>query len=106
MSVTASTPTPPVPNVISAAANIDTALASQLKNEANQTLDGPPKPAKVARKVKANKELEAGKSKWQEFSAKGKFGKTAKKESMFRTGEGVNARGMCTHLLKDNVNLY
>jgi len=55
--------------------------------------DGPPKPAKAPRKVKANKELEAGKNKWQDFTAKGKVGKVAKKESMFRTGEGVNARG-------------
>ena len=61
--------------------------------------DGPTRPAKIPRKVKANKELEAGKSKWQQFSAGGgvKKGKGAavtagKKESMFRTGDGVNAR--------------
>ena len=42
--------------------------------------------------MKANKELEAGKNKWQDFSTKGKIGKVAKKESMFRTPEGVNAR--------------
>ncbi|KAF1808015.1 hypothetical protein P152DRAFT_258258 [Eremomyces bilateralis CBS 781.70] len=61
-------------NVISAAAAID------------------PELAKEARKVKARKELEASKSKWQDFNAKGKFGKGKRKESMFRTGEGVNAR--------------
>ena len=55
--------------------------------------DGPTRPAKVPRKVKANKELEAGKNKWQEFATKGKTGGKAKKESMFRTPEGVNARG-------------
>jgi len=54
--------------------------------------DGPLGPAKIPRKVKANKELEAGKNKWQQFAAKGKVGKVAKKDSMFRTGESVNAR--------------
>ncbi|KAK0743169.1 hypothetical protein B0T18DRAFT_430507 [Schizothecium vesticola] len=44
------------------------------------------------KKIKAKKELEAGKNKWQEFSAKGKGGKTAKKESMFRTPEGPGGR--------------
>lgn len=81
-------------NVISAAADIDPALASQAKKEPSKVSDGPTRPAKVPRKVKANKELEAGKSKWQDFAVKGKFGKTAKKDSMFRTPEGVNARGI------------
>ena len=89
------TPTTPIPtnsNVISAAASIDPTLASQAKREPSKVSDGPIRPAKVPRKVKANKELEAGKSKWQDFSTKGKTGKVAKKESMFRTPEGVNAR--------------
>ncbi len=81
-------------NVISAAADINPALASQAKKEPSKVSDGPVRPAKLPRKVKANKELEAGKSKWQDFSSKGKTGKVAKKESMFRTPEGVNARGM------------
>ena len=81
-------------NVISAAADIDPALASQAKKEPSKVSDGPTRPAKVPRKVKANKELEAGKSKWQDFASKGKLGKGAKKDSMFRTPEGVNARGM------------
>ena len=80
-------------NVISAAADIDPALASQAKREPSKVSDGPTRPAKVPRKVKANKELEAGKSKWQDFATKGKFGKSTKKDSMFRTPEGVNARG-------------
>lgn len=84
---------PVVPGVISAAANINPELASQARKEPSKVSDGPTRPAKVPRKVKANKELEAGKSKWQEFANKSKLGKTAKKESMFRTGEGVNARG-------------
>lgn len=51
-----------------------------------------PKPPK-AKKIKAKKELEAGKNKWQEFNSKSKFGKSNKKDSMFRTPDGVNARG-------------
>lgn len=91
---TTSVPTIPVnSNVISAAADINPALASQAKKEPSKVSDGPIRPAKLPRKVKANKELEAGKSKWQDFSSKGKIGKVAKKESMFRTPEGVNARG-------------
>lgn len=81
-------------NVISAAANINPELAHQVRKEPSKVSDGPTRPAKVPRKVKANKELEAGKNKWQDFSAKGKMGKVAKKDSMFRTGESVNARGM------------
>ena len=85
--------TPSNSNVISAAADINPALANQAKKEPSKVSDGPTRPAKVPRKVKANKELEAGKSKWQDFSSKGKIGKVAKKESMFRTPDGVNARG-------------
>lgn len=89
--------TPPSnPNVISAAAHVDPLLASQAhaKREPSKVSDGPIRPAKVPRNVKANKELEAGKSKWQDFAAKSKgLAKGAKKDSMFRTGESVNARG-------------
>lgn len=90
-----STPVPPPsnPNVISAAASVDPALAQQARREPSKVSDGPIRPAKIPRKVKANKELEAGKSKWQDFAAKSKAGKMAKKDSMFRTGEGVSARG-------------
>ncbi|QKX59559.1 uncharacterized protein TRUGW13939_06695 [Talaromyces rugulosus] len=82
----------PSTGVISAAADINPALADQARKEPSKVGDGPARPAKLPRKVKANKELEAGKSKWQDFSSKSKFGKTSKKESMFRTPEGVNAR--------------
>ncbi|KAK3381611.1 hypothetical protein B0H63DRAFT_524313 [Podospora didyma] len=44
------------------------------------------------KKIKANKELEAGKSKWQEFSSKAKLPKAVKKESMFRTPDGFKGR--------------
>ena len=92
--VTPTMPTAPFnSNVISAAADINPALASQAKKEPSKVSDGPIRPPKVPRKVKANKELEAGKNKWQEFTTKGKTGKVAKKESMFRTPDGVNARG-------------
>jgi survival-of-motor-neuron-related-splicing factor 30 len=88
-------PAPP-PNVISAAADINPALANQARQEPSKAGDGPARPAKVPRKVKANKELEEGKNKWKDFAAKSKSkGKFGKKESMFRTGDSVNARGMC-----------
>ncbi|KIX03887.1 uncharacterized protein Z518_07440 [Rhinocladiella mackenziei CBS 650.93] len=89
-----STPVPPPsnPNVISAAASVDPTLAQQARREPSKVSDGPIRPAKIPRKVKANKELEAGKNKWQEFAAKSKAGKLTKKDSMFRTGESVNAR--------------
>jgi len=91
--VSASIPTPPAStNVISAAADINPDLAQKTKREPSKVSDGPVRPAKVPKKIKANKELEAGKSKWQDFATKGKFGKAAKKESMFRTPEGVNGR--------------
>ncbi|KAJ5175812.1 uncharacterized protein N7482_001689 [Penicillium canariense] len=79
------------PNVISAAADINPTLANQARQEPSRVGDGPARPAKAPRKVKANKELEEGKNKWQNFAAKGK-GKFGKKDSMFRTGESVNAR--------------
>ncbi|QPG94322.1 hypothetical protein C2857_005695 [Epichloe festucae Fl1] len=47
-----------------------------------------PKP----KKIKAKKELEAGKAKWQAFSSKSKMSKTGKKDSMFRTPEGIHGR--------------
>lgn len=92
-----STPTPQPqsnPSVISAAADVDPTLAQQAKREPSKVSDGPIRPAKIPRKVKANKELEVGKGKWQDFVAKGKGGKMAKKDSMFRTGDSFTARGM------------
>jgi survival of motor neuron-related-splicing factor 30 len=85
---TASTP------FLSAEADIDPALAEKAKREPSRVSDGPTRPAKIPKKTKNTKHLEAAKSKWQSFNA-GKVGKQAKKkESMFKTGEGVNARGM------------
>ncbi|KAJ5505159.1 hypothetical protein N7463_008033 [Penicillium fimorum] len=87
-------PAPPHPGVISAAADINPALATQARNEPKDG-NGLTRPAKVPRKFKAQKELEEGKNKWKDFAAKTKGkgkGAFGKKESMFRTGEGVNAR--------------
>lgn len=106
-----STPTsaPVNPNIISAAASVDPTLAQQARREPSKVSDGPIRPAKIPRKVKANKELEAGKNKWQDFAAKSKIGKTQKKDSMFRTGDGVNARGKLyipkTSMVRFHTNL-
>lgn len=95
-----STPTPtPNPSVISAASTVDASLAQQARKEPSKVSDGPVRPAKIPRKVKAKNELEAGKSKWQDFAAKSK-GKFGKKESMFRTGESVTARGKLSLLVR------
>ncbi|KAJ9491263.1 hypothetical protein VN97_g2001 [Penicillium thymicola] len=88
-------PALPHPGVISAAADINPALATQARNEPNKADGGLVPPAKKTRKVKAQKDLEEGKNKWKDFAAKTKGkgkGAFGKKESMFRTGEGINAR--------------
>jgi survival of motor neuron-related-splicing factor 30 len=64
---------------------------AQEKKEKESKLDDKGRPK--YKKIKATKELEAGKNKWQEFNAKGKAGKGVKKESMFRTPEGAKGRG-------------
>ncbi|PHH78227.1 hypothetical protein CDD80_7181 [Ophiocordyceps camponoti-rufipedis] len=76
---------PPAPGVVSSAG---ATLYPDANKDAQKTEDAPknPKP----KKIKAKKELEASKSKWQEFNAKSKIAKTKKKESMFRTPEGIN----------------
>jgi survival-of-motor-neuron-related-splicing factor 30 len=84
--------TPGTPGVISAAASINPELAQMSREDAlNNTADAKPK----TKKIKAKKELEAGKNKWQEFNNKSKFAKAhkGKKDSMFRTPEGVHGRG-------------
>lgn len=80
----------PQSSVISAAADINPTLANQVRKEPSKANDGPARPPKVPRKVKATRELEAGKNKWKDFANKSKIGK---KDSMFRTGEGPNSRG-------------
>ncbi|KAH7319680.1 hypothetical protein B0I35DRAFT_478008 [Stachybotrys elegans] len=78
---------PHAPGVVSSAG---ATMYPEAKKEADKKNDLP-KPPK-AKKIKANKELEAGKSKWQDFNAKSKFGKSQKKDSMFRTPEGIHGR--------------
>ncbi|KAM0322291.1 hypothetical protein ACHAQA_009580 [Verticillium albo-atrum] len=75
--------------VTSASASIYPEQQARLDAE-KKAAEGAAKPPK-AKKIKANKELEKGKSKWQDFNSKSKFGKT-KKDSMFRTPDGVHGR--------------
>ncbi|KFY18497.1 hypothetical protein V493_08565 [Pseudogymnoascus sp. VKM F-4281 (FW-2241)] len=82
--------------VISAEAEIDRDAQMTREREASKVGDGPVRPERAPKKIKANKELEKGKSKWQDWAAKG-MGKKGtpgvkKKESMFRTPEGVHGR--------------
>ncbi|KFY78117.1 hypothetical protein V499_02658 [Pseudogymnoascus sp. VKM F-103] len=82
--------------VISAEAEIDKDAQMAREREASKVGDGPVRPERAPKKIKANKELEKGKSKWQDWAAKG-MGKKGtpgvkKKESMFRTPEGVHGR--------------
>ncbi|KAF5557626.1 splicing factor spf30 [Fusarium napiforme] len=83
---TSAPPTPPAPGLVSSAG---ATVYPEAKKAAEQ--DGEVKPPK-AKKIKAKKELEKNKNKWQEFSAKSKFGKNQKKDSMFRTPDGVHGR--------------
>ncbi|KAL2019880.1 hypothetical protein VTK56DRAFT_9055 [Thermocarpiscus australiensis] len=76
--------------VLSAAANLYP--QAQAANKAAVEANADDKPRPKFKKIKATKELEAGKSKWQEFTSKGKVGKAVKKESMFRTPEGPKGR--------------
>lgn len=88
-------PAPSSTHTYSAAANVDPELASQARKEPSKVSDGPPKPPKMAKKLKNNKTYEKSANDWKAFNSKmsGK-GKMGKKDSMFRTGEGVHARGM------------
>lgn len=87
-------PAAPAPPASSGPGVVSSAGATTYPDAKKQVLGetDAPKPPK-AKKIKAKKELEAGKNKWQEFNAKSKFGKSNKKDSMFRTPDGVNARG-------------
>lgn len=80
--------TAPAPGVVSSA-GATMYPEAQKESEAEKDDAKAPKP----KKIRAKKELEAGKSKWQDFNAKSKFGKSNKKDSMFRTPEGIHGRG-------------
>ena len=91
---TASPYSSPVPTssssggVISAGPHIDASAKAKLDKE-KMTVLGEDKPSKP-KKIRATKELEKGKEKWKDWAAKGPKG--AKKESMFRTPDGVHGR--------------
>ncbi|KAF3917880.1 hypothetical protein ABW20_dc0107454 [Dactylellina cionopaga] len=80
--------------VISQAPTLNPGALEAGKKEKDGDLVG----KKTARKVRANKELDASKTKWQAFAAKGvkanKAGKAKKigEGSMFRTPDGIHGR--------------
>ncbi|KYK55193.1 Tudor domain protein [Drechmeria coniospora] len=80
-------PAAPVPGLVSSA-DATVYPQAQREGEADDDAAKAPKP----KKIKAKKVLEANKSKWQEFNSKSKFGKAKKKDSMFRTPDGINGR--------------
>lgn len=88
--------TPGTPSFPAAASNDGIVLtgAPSVYPQAAEDKAGEEKPVKKFKKIKATKELEKGKSAWQNFTAKGKVGKSAKKDSMFRTPDGAHGRGM------------
>lgn len=98
----ASSSVPPAPHnsaIISQPANINAALAEQSKRDTSRVTDDAPRPPKVSKRVKHQRELNESKNKWQAFAAKGVktgVGRSKKigESSMFRTPEGVHGRGM------------
>lgn len=75
--------------VISAGPSIDASAKAKIDKE-KLTVLGEDKPSKP-KKIRATRELEKGKEKWKDWAAKGPKG-VKKKESMFRTPEGVHGR--------------
>lgn len=89
-------PAPPPPPPSTAGGSSDGTVLSAAASRypepaAEEAAAKPPRP----KKIKAKKELEIGKNKWQEFNAKtkSKGSKAFKKDSMFRTPEGIHGRG-------------
>ena len=81
------------PGVISAAATHNPAALREPRPEPSKCSDGPTRPAKKPKVLGSKKALEYNKSSWQTFQNKTRVGKkTSKGESMFRTGDGINAR--------------
>ncbi|KAG5932229.1 hypothetical protein E4U53_001425 [Claviceps sorghi] len=81
------TPSAAAPGVVSSAGATIYPDAQKEMKQGEEPVKAP-KP----KKIKAKKELEAGKAKWQAFSSKSKISKAGKKESMFRTPEGIHGR--------------
>ncbi|KAF8471285.1 hypothetical protein BDZ91DRAFT_760942 [Kalaharituber pfeilii] len=95
--ISSTSPAPINSAIISQPANIDTALAEKSKREPSKVSDGPPRPPKISKRVKHQRELNESKNKWQAFAAKGVKSGTGKAKkigeaSMFRTPEGVHGR--------------
>jgi survival-of-motor-neuron-related-splicing factor 30 len=80
-------------NVTTPTANTDLSLAVPARPEPSMVSDGPPKPAKVPRKIANKKVVDSHKANWKNFQAKGAKKHAPKKESMFRTPDLPNARG-------------
>ena len=97
-------PVPHGPGVVTSAAPT---MNPGAKRELEKTGEELAKPKK-AKKIKAKKELEANQNKWQAFQKNSKMGGKNKKESMFRTPEGINGRGMYSNRCRTmaNANLY
>ncbi|KAL9050707.1 MAG: hypothetical protein Q9162_006481 [Coniocarpon cinnabarinum] len=92
---TAGAPQPPPsnPGVISAAASINPAAVKKARPEPSKCSDGPTRPEKKPKVLGSQKALDKNKSSWQAFQQGTKAGKKANRgQSMFRTGESVNAR--------------
>lgn len=86
------TPTASASNGIVASASASIYPEQQARLEAEKkAADAADKPSKP-KKIRATRELEKGKNKWQEFNSKSKVGKSHKKDSMFRTPDGVHGR--------------
>ncbi|PSK54730.1 Splicing factor spf30 [Elsinoe australis] len=96
--VSSPAPTPaPASNgsVLSAPANINPELASQLRQDQNKSADDATAEKKPKKKNKVTQALEKQKSSWQDFQKKSvgsKVGKAVNKESMFRTGDNPLAK--------------
>lgn len=97
--------TPGTPSFPEAVSNDGIVLtgAPSVYPQAPEDKTGEEKPAKKFKKIKATKELEKGKNAWQNFNAKGKTGKGAKKDSMFRTPDGAHGRGTCPPKLQEFI---
>lgn len=87
---TAPPPPPPSAAAGSSDGTVLSAAASRYPEPATEEAAAkPPRP----KKIKAKKELEIGKNKWQEFNAKSKGKGSKKKDSMFRTPDSIHGRG-------------
>lgn len=99
-------PPPPTPvqdgTVISGAPSIDASLVK--KYEPSKVSDGPTRMAPAPKKLKGNKTLEKSKSSWNDWQKAGPKkpavggASKLKKDSMFRTPDLPNAKGMCVLL--------